>query len=162
MLHSHGSSRDSWNGLLFSRVRSSVLLLPPAAYQKTCLWSGTNIWSKEHKCRCANLKFLQKKKKIGTFLFLKKGVALQRASNNAQWSEWNEKLERGTRKSHKSDRQRAIRTYAGLHGNTSHAYSQDVLPFMLGRKGERIHGRCENQKERKNEMGTAVPKDTPG
>lgn len=75
-------------------------------------------------------------------------MALQRASNNTRWSEWNEKLERGTSKSHKSDRQRDIQRYARLHENTSHAYSQDVLPFMLRRKGERIHGQCKKKKRK--------------
>ena len=34
------------------------------------------------------------------------------------------------------ERQRVIQ---GLHKNTSHAYSQDVLSFMLGREGESVH-----------------------
>lgn len=35
------------------------------------------------------------------------------------------------------ERRRDIRGAGGLHKNTGHAYSQDVLSFMLGRDGGR-------------------------
>lgn len=34
---------------------------------------------------------------------------------------------------------KARERYPGLHKNTSHAYSQDVLSFMLGRQGKDVH-----------------------
>lgn len=37
----------------------------------------------------------------------------------------------------------------GLHKNTSHAYSQDVLSFMLGREGKSVHTGNKTKKRNK-------------
>lgn len=47
--------------------------------------------------------------------------------------------------------------YPGLHRNTGHAYSQDVLSFMLGREGNNVY--IGNKKENYRK-GTSPKKDT--
>lgn len=56
--------------------------------------------------------------------------------------------------SHQSDNQREKerKQDPGLHKNTSHAYSQDVLSFMLGREGKSVHTGNNNNNNKKKEI----------
>lgn len=49
----------------------------------------------------------------------------------------------------------------GLHKDAGHAYSQDVLSFMLGREGESVYT-WKNIKGNKQKMGTILRKTQKG
>lgn len=65
--------------------------------------------------------------------------------SNTDGSQWNEK-QAGCRSFHQSDNQIRSRDI-GVHKNTGHAYSQDVLSFMLGREGKSVHTGTKQKKE---------------
>lgn len=77
-------------------------------------------------------------------------VASLLGGNITDWSQWDEKQAGGIFSFHRSEKiqsERETERYLGLHKNTSHAYSQDVLSFMLGREGKSVY--TGNKKKKK-------------
>lgn len=87
-------------------------------------------------------------------------MALLLGGNNTDWKKWNEKQAGGILSFRRSENQ-STEQERQLHKNTGHAYSQDVLSFMLGREGKSIHRGI--KKERKQQkMEKKSNKDTSG